>query len=144
MLWAIFGPSSNMRLDDVTSVQEWHLSVRLDPDFVACVLREDGQGGNVKAELSCLGKFAWSLLAFVLVSRIATYLDMSPTIGAYLAISKSPCLPEKGARSSISTGAGGRRIGRNWGCCRGAQSGSSVTFQCNSQASRTASESRFL
>lgn len=57
MLWAILRPSSNMRLDDMPSIQERHLSIRLDPDLVARVLRENWKCGDVKSELSGLGEF---------------------------------------------------------------------------------------
>ncbi len=58
MLRAVFGPTSNVSLDDVASVQEWHLPVGLNPDLVTSVLCEDWKGGNVKAELEGLGELA--------------------------------------------------------------------------------------
>ena len=58
VLRAVLGPTANVGLDDVAAVEERHGSVLLDPDLVARVLREDGEGGDVQAELARLGEFA--------------------------------------------------------------------------------------
>jgi hypothetical protein len=58
VLWAIFTPAADVRLEDVAAVQEGHLAVGLDPDLVAGVGRNDGQGGDVQAELARLGELA--------------------------------------------------------------------------------------
>jgi hypothetical protein len=42
MLWAVLRPPANLRLDNMSPVQEWHLPVGLYPDLIACVFREDG------------------------------------------------------------------------------------------------------
>ena len=48
-----------MRLDDVSAVEERHSSIFLDPDLIARVLGDDGQGGDVEAEFARLGELAW-------------------------------------------------------------------------------------
>ena len=56
MLWAILRPSANMRLDNMTTVQKRHLSVRLHPDLISCVFCEDRKRSDVQSELSGLGE----------------------------------------------------------------------------------------
>lgn len=56
MLWAILRPSANMRFDNMTTIQERHLSVRLDPDLISCVFCEDRKRRDVQSELSGLGE----------------------------------------------------------------------------------------
>lgn len=58
VLGAVLGPAADVRLDDIAAVQKRHLAVGLDPDLVARVLGEDGQRGNVQAELARLGELA--------------------------------------------------------------------------------------
>lgn len=58
VLGAVLGPAADVGLDDVAAVEEGHLAVALDPDLPASVLAEDGQGGDVQAELARLGKLA--------------------------------------------------------------------------------------
>lgn len=59
VLGAVFGPSTNVSLDDIASVQEGKLSVGLDPDLPAGVLGNDGEGGDVQAEFASLGELAY-------------------------------------------------------------------------------------
>ena len=40
------------------SYQEWHLTIRLDPDFVPSVRSNDIQRCNMQPEFSCFSKFA--------------------------------------------------------------------------------------
>ena len=58
MLRAVLGPTADVGLDDVAAVEEGHLAVGLNPDLVARVLREDGEGRDVEAELARLGELA--------------------------------------------------------------------------------------
>lgn len=62
MLRTILRPSANVCLDNVTTIQERHLSIGLDPDLVACVLSEDWESGDVKTEFASLGELAWKIL----------------------------------------------------------------------------------
>jgi hypothetical protein len=48
-----------MRLHNMTSIQEWHLSIGFDPDLVAGVFGKDGEGGDVESEFASLGELAW-------------------------------------------------------------------------------------
>ena len=59
VLGTVFAPAPDMRFHDVAAVEEGHLAVGFDPDFVAGVLGEDGQGGDVQAEFEGFGKLAW-------------------------------------------------------------------------------------
>lgn len=52
-----------MGLDDVAAVEEGHGAVLLDPDLVAGVLGDDGEGGDVQTELARLGELAYRNLA---------------------------------------------------------------------------------
>jgi len=54
----IVGTPSHMRLEDVGPIQKRLLAVGLDPSLVAGVLGEDGQRGDVQAELARLCKLA--------------------------------------------------------------------------------------
>jgi hypothetical protein len=47
-----------MRLDDVAAVEKRHSSILLDPDLVAGVLGDNGEGCDVQAELARLGELA--------------------------------------------------------------------------------------
>jgi hypothetical protein len=58
MFRAILGPASNVRFNNVPPIKEWHLTVRLDPDLVACMLSEDGKSGYMKAEFESLCEFS--------------------------------------------------------------------------------------
>lgn len=58
MLWAVFAPSPNMRLDNVPAIQEWHLSVRFDPYLVPCVRGNDVQSRDVNPEFPSFGEFS--------------------------------------------------------------------------------------
>lgn len=58
VLRAVLGPAAHVRLDDVAAVQEGHLAVGFHPDLVARVLGQDGQRGDVQAELARLGELA--------------------------------------------------------------------------------------
>lgn len=58
VLGAVLGPAADVGLDDVAAVEEGHLAVGLDPDLVAGVLGEDGEGGDVQAELARLCELA--------------------------------------------------------------------------------------
>lgn len=58
MLGAVLRPATNVRLYDVAAVEERHGSILLDPDLVAGVLGDDGEGCDVQAELARLGELA--------------------------------------------------------------------------------------
>jgi hypothetical protein len=58
VLWAVLAPAADVGLEDVSSVQKGHLAVGLDPDLVAGVGGNDGQGRDVQAELARLGELA--------------------------------------------------------------------------------------
>jgi hypothetical protein len=58
VLRAVLAPTSNVGLDNVTTVQEGHLSVGLDPDLCASMRSDDVQSGDVKAEFTSLGQLA--------------------------------------------------------------------------------------
>ena len=58
VLRAVLAPTSNVSLDDVTTVEEGHLSVRLDPDLCASMRSDNVQSGDVKAEFASLGQLA--------------------------------------------------------------------------------------
>jgi hypothetical protein len=58
VLRAVFAPTPNVGLDNVTTVQKGHLSVGLDPDLCASMRSNDVQSGNVKAEFASLGQLA--------------------------------------------------------------------------------------
>lgn len=49
-----------MSLDDITTVEERHLAIGLDPDLIPRVLRENRQSGDVNAKLASLGEFAYN------------------------------------------------------------------------------------
>jgi len=59
VLRAVLGPATNMGLDDVATVEEGHGTVLLDPDLVAGVLGDDGEGCDVQTELARLGELAY-------------------------------------------------------------------------------------
>ena len=63
MLRAVLTPAANVRLDDVSSVQEGHFAVRLDPDLVPGVRRNNVQRRDVHSEFSSLGELS-ALLKF--------------------------------------------------------------------------------
>lgn len=58
VLRAVLAPASDVSLDNVTTVQEGHLSVGLDPDLCAGMRSDDVQGSDVKAEFASLGQLA--------------------------------------------------------------------------------------
>lgn len=58
VLRAVLAPTSDVSLDNVTTVQEGHLSVGLDPDLCASMRGDDVQSGDVEAELASLGQLA--------------------------------------------------------------------------------------
>lgn len=58
MLGAIIAPPTHVGFDDISTVQKGHFAVGLDPNLVAGVFGEDGEGGDVQAEFACLGEFA--------------------------------------------------------------------------------------
>lgn len=58
MFGTILRPAAHMRLDHIATVQERHLAIRLDPHLIPGVLRQDGQRGDVQAELERLGELA--------------------------------------------------------------------------------------
>lgn len=33
MLWSVLGDSAKVRFDDMVTIKEWHLTVRLDPNL---------------------------------------------------------------------------------------------------------------
>jgi hypothetical protein len=47
VLRTVFAPPSHMRLEHITTVEEWHFTVGLDPDLVAGVRRNDGERCDV-------------------------------------------------------------------------------------------------
>lgn len=59
VFWAVFRPTSNMCLHNITTVQERHFAIRLDPDLVARVLGDDWEGGNMETKFACLGELAF-------------------------------------------------------------------------------------
>jgi hypothetical protein len=67
MLRAVLRPPANVRLDNMSPVQEWHLPIGLHPDLIACVFRKDGKSGDVEAEFSSLCELACTLV------RLCTY-----------------------------------------------------------------------
>lgn len=60
VLGAVLGVAADVRLQDVAAVQERHDTVGTDPDLVAGVFCDDGEGGDVEAELARLCEFAWT------------------------------------------------------------------------------------
>jgi hypothetical protein len=58
VLWAVFGPTTDVRFEDVPAVEEGHFAVGLDPELVAGVRGEDGEGGDVEAEFEGFGEFS--------------------------------------------------------------------------------------
>jgi len=62
MLSAVLGPPSNVCLQNMTAIEERHLSVGLDPDLVRSMLRENWQSSNMQTEFGGLGEFACRLL----------------------------------------------------------------------------------
>jgi hypothetical protein len=58
VLRAVLAPTSDVSLDNVTTVQEGHLSVGLDPNLCASMRGNNVQSGNVEAELASLGQLA--------------------------------------------------------------------------------------
>ena len=60
MLGAVIGPATNVGFHDVAAVEEGHLAVGLDPDLVAGVFGEDGEGCYVESEFSGFGELAWA------------------------------------------------------------------------------------
>lgn len=65
VLGAVLRPAPDVRLDDVTTVQEGHLAVRLDPHLVTRVLRQDRERRDVQTEFESLGELAWAGLVWV-------------------------------------------------------------------------------
>ena len=63
MLGAVLGPAPDVRFEDVAAVEEGHLAVGLDPELVARVGGEDGEGGDVEPEFEGFGEFACGGLA---------------------------------------------------------------------------------
>lgn len=58
MLRAVIAPPTHVGFDNVAAVQKGHLAVGFDPDLVAGVFGEDGEGGDVEAEFACFGELA--------------------------------------------------------------------------------------
>lgn len=58
VLWAIFTPSSHMCLQHVATVQKRHLAIGFNPDLIARMWRNDGQGGYVESEFARLCEFS--------------------------------------------------------------------------------------
>ena len=58
VLRAVLAPAANVCLHNVSAVQEGHLAVRLDPDLVPSVGRNNVQRGDVHPELSGLGELS--------------------------------------------------------------------------------------
>ena len=142
VLWAVLRPTSNVCLDNVAAVKERHLSVGLNPDLVASVLRKDWKCGNVKTEFSCLGELAYykcqPLRRVPLIEY--TYPSRYQETKVYLSRWTSQDSQGKVARSSISAGEDGRRIDQSLGYYRSGQWGSWENFQCSLQALQTKSE----
>lgn len=63
VLRAVLGPTSNVCLDDVATVEEGHLAVGFDPDLVAGMLRQDWKSGDVEAEFESFGEFAYCFIS---------------------------------------------------------------------------------
>jgi hypothetical protein len=66
MLWTILRPSPNMRLDDMATVQERHLSVGFNPYFISSVFGENGEGGDVKPKFARIRELACEELVVVI------------------------------------------------------------------------------
>lgn len=58
MLGAIIAPATHVGFHNVTTIQKGHLAVGFDPDLVAGVFGEDGEGGDVEAEFASFGEFS--------------------------------------------------------------------------------------
>jgi len=58
MLRTVFTPPPDMRLDNIASVEKRHLSIRLDPDLVSCMRRNDIESSDVDSELARLRELA--------------------------------------------------------------------------------------
>lgn len=58
VLRTILAPPTNMSLDHVPSIEERHLSIRLDPELVPGIWRNNGKAGDVQPELASLGELA--------------------------------------------------------------------------------------
>lgn len=58
VLRAVLTPSSDMGLDNISTVQERHLSVLLDPHLVSRMGRNHIQCGDMDSELAGLGELA--------------------------------------------------------------------------------------
>lgn len=145
MFRTILRPSPHMRLHDMSTIQERHFAVRFNPDFVAYVFGEDGEGGDVQPEFSCLCELAYTDVRTSCshIFNRGIYLDKSLKTVAYLSRSKSPGLRAKGARSSSAIDGVGKRIGQHWARCQVALLGASENFQYSLQALQTESASRF-
>jgi hypothetical protein len=115
MLGTILGPPPDVCLYNMPSIEEWHLTICLDPYFVSCVFSEVRKRGDVQAEFTRLGELAWELLELEVQQRLDwSYLNMSPETATYPSISRLPGSPETIGRSSIENFGFGRRIGRCW------------------------------
>lgn len=60
VLGAVLGEAADVRLDDVSAVEEWHDAVGADPELVSRVLGEDRKGRDVDSEFARLGELAYS------------------------------------------------------------------------------------
>ncbi len=58
VLGGVLSEAADVGLDDIAAVKEGHLAVAADPDLVARVLGDDGQGGDVESELPRAGELA--------------------------------------------------------------------------------------
>lgn len=58
MLWTVLTPSSNVRLDDISTVQEWHFAIRLNPDLVPRMWRNDIKRCDVDPEFPSFGELS--------------------------------------------------------------------------------------
>lgn len=60
VLGAVLGEAADVRLDNVSAVEEGHDAVGADPELVSRVLGEDGKGRDVDSEFASLGELAYS------------------------------------------------------------------------------------
>lgn len=60
VLGAVLGEAADVRLDNVSAVEEGHDAVGADPELVSRVLGEDGKGRDVDSEFARLCEFAYS------------------------------------------------------------------------------------
>lgn len=58
MLGAIIAPPTHVGFHNVATVQKRHLAVGFDPDLVAGVFGEDGEGSDVEAEFAGFSEFS--------------------------------------------------------------------------------------